>query len=65
MMPFHERFKHCIDMTNGTAIINEYIHKKIQQDALEYALKIVTNDGEYGLTTKDIVLALEDEIEKL
>lgn len=65
MKTFHERFKDSVDMYLGTAVLTEEAYKSIQKEVLQEALKIVTNDGEYGLRTGDMVSELRKRIESL
>lgn len=62
MRTFHEKFKDCIDMYHGTAIVTEPIYRSIQKDALQHALNLITNNGEYGMTTTEMASALQKEI---
>lgn len=65
MKTFQERFKDSIDMYLGTAVLSEENYKSIQKEALHEALKIITNNGEYGLRTGDMVSKLRKRIESL
>jgi len=63
MKTFHETFKDRIDMTDGTVVLTEKAYKEIQRDALQHAMAVITNHGEYGLTTRDMIEDLEKDIE--
>lgn len=65
MKTYSETFNHCIDIHAHTTIIDKNDFQSIQKDALEHAIKIISNNEEYGLTTIDIISALQKEIDQL
>lgn len=62
MKTYQETFKDQIDMTDGTAVIDEKIYKKIQLDALKHILKIV--DKEYVECFVDNLKVIGDDTDK-
>jgi len=65
MKTYQETFKDKIDMTDGTVVLNEERYKEIQKDVLQHVIKIITNDGEYGLTTDDAASMIKNKMDKL
>jgi len=65
MRTFYQKFKDKIDMSDGTVVLDEVTYKDIQKEALQEAIKIITNDGEYGLTTCDMIDKLVAKMETL
>ena len=60
MKTFHETFKDRIDMTNGTAVIDEKKYKEIQRDVLQHALKVMSTGVDSYIIRNEIQKLLNE-----